>query len=180
MALAAAGTAGLIALTYWAVRQGHLQPFGFWPRWVRSWSDPLLRPIERILVRRGRNPQDAPLWLLGGAVLGGILLVALSRWLTGLIETLFALRHAGVRGYLRFGLNALFSFLMLALIVRVISSWFGAGRFSRLVRWTWLMTDWLVEPIRRRMPPFGMLDLSPLVAYLALLVAQALVAALLR
>jgi uncharacterized protein YggT (Ycf19 family) len=43
----------------------------------------------------------------------------------------------------------------------------------------WLLTDWLVEPIRRRLPPFGPLDLSPLVAYFALVLLRALVFSLL-
>jgi YggT family protein len=34
------------------------------------------------------------------------------------------------------------------------------------------LTNWLIEPIRRLLPPFGMFDLSPLVAYLVLLVAR--------
>ena len=30
------------------------------------------------------------------------------------------------------------------------------------------LTDWLIEPIRRILPPLGMLDFSPLVAWLLL------------
>jgi YggT family protein len=30
------------------------------------------------------------------------------------------------------------------------------------------LTDWLIRPIRRILPPFGMLDFSPLVAWLVL------------
>jgi uncharacterized protein YggT (Ycf19 family) len=37
----------------------------------------------------------------------------------------------------------------------------------------WL-TNWLVEPIRRMLPPFGMLDFSPLVALLVLWLARTL------
>ena len=39
----------------------------------------------------------------------------------------------------------------------------------------YLATDWLVEPIQRRLPPVGLIDLSPLVAYVVVLVARALV-----
>jgi len=34
------------------------------------------------------------------------------------------------------------------------------------------LTDWLVEPIRRLLPPMGALDWSPLLAWLALWVLQ--------
>ncbi|MCL4866027.1 MAG: YggT family protein, partial [Gemmatimonadales bacterium] len=35
-------------------------------------------------------------------------------------------------------------------------------------------TEWLVAPIRRRMPPMGPFDLSPIVAYFALILLRAL------
>ena len=43
----------LVALTHWAVRAKHLGAFGAWPRFVRGWSDPLLKPLERRIVRSG-------------------------------------------------------------------------------------------------------------------------------
>src|SRR5690606_17710582 len=75
-----------VAATHWAVQRRHVQPFGAWPRFVRRASDPVLAPIERRLVRMGRSPQDAPLWLLGLVILAGLLLLALVNWL---IDTLF-------------------------------------------------------------------------------------------
>jgi uncharacterized protein YggT (Ycf19 family) len=33
-------------------------------------------------------------------------------------------------------------------------------------------TDWLIEPIRRRLPPFGAIDVSPVLAYLLLLLLR--------
>jgi len=75
--LAAALAAGLVALTHWAVRSRHLEPFGGWARMVRRLSDPLLLPIERRLVRLGRSPQEAPFWLFG-VVLIGLFLGALE------------------------------------------------------------------------------------------------------
>jgi len=38
----------------------------------------------------------------------------------------------------------------------------------------WL-TDWIVEPLRRILPPMGQLDFSPLVAWLLLMVLRAFV-----
>ncbi|NOT09343.1 MAG: YggT family protein [Gemmatimonadales bacterium] len=57
---------------------------------------------------------------------------------------------------------------MAAIAVRVVGSWIGFGRYARWMRPAYLLTDWLIEPIRRRLPAFGMLDLSPIVAYFAL------------
>ena len=38
-----------------------------------------------------------------------------------------------------------------------------------------LLTDWIIEPIRRILPPIGMIDFSPMVAWLVLWVARGLV-----
>jgi YggT family protein len=177
--LAAAAAAGIVALTHWAVRARHLQPFGGWPRLVRRLSDPLLRPLERRLVRLGRNPQEAPWWLFGLAVAGGILALSLSRWLIGFALTVAGLQGAQPTVWLRFGLGLLFDLLILALVLRVVGSWFGLSRYRWPGRPAWLLTDWLVEPIRRRLPPFGPLDLSPLIAWFALVLLRSLVLGLL-
>ena len=179
LVLLAALAAAAVFLTHWAVRAGHLPPFNGWATFVRRWSDPLLKPIEQRLVRAGRNPQEAPGWLLGLVIVAGILLLSLTAWLVSFVYTLAALRHAGPRGALLFLVDMVFKVLLVALIVRVIASWFGAGRYNKFTRWTYRLTDWLVEPIRRRLPAFGMLDLSPLIAYVVLILLRSLVVALL-
>lgn len=175
-----AGTTGVVALTHWAVHRGHLEPFSPWPRWVRSWSDWMLRPVTRFLLRSGRNPQDAPLWLLALTVVFGILLLTVTRWLVALGTSLVAVSRGGPVAIVRFAVDLLIGLLMAALIVRVVSSWFGAGRFSKATRWAWRLTDWLINPIRRVMPDTGAIDLSPLVGYLALILLRSLFTALLR
>jgi YggT family protein len=175
LALAAPSAAGIVALTHWAARAGHLQPFSAWARAVRRLSDPVLQPVERQIVRFGRNPQEGPLWLLGIVVISGILLLTLTRWLTRFLFTLAALGRSGPGATVLFLVDVGFSVMMFAIVVRVIGSWLGATRWTRATRWSYRLTDWLVEPIRRRLPPFGPFDLSPIVAYLALLLLRAAV-----
>ena len=67
--------------------------------------------------------------------------------------------------------------LILTLLVRVVGSWFGVGRATPWMRPAYVLTDWLVEPIRKRMPPTGMFDWSPLVAWLILVLARAVLRA---
>lgn len=172
LALGALLLSVLIAVTHWAVREGRLQAFGPWPRFVRRWSDPLLEPLERWLVRRGRNPQEATLWLVGIVVLAGIVLLSLTRWIVGFIYRAAALRHATPIAIVAFVLESAFNLMIVALLVRVIGSWLGAGRYNPITRWTYFVTDWLVEPIRRRLPPIGPFDISPIVAYLAVLILR--------
>lgn len=164
----------IVLLTHWAVRRHALDAFGWWARRVRRWSDPLVRPIEHRLVRSGLNPQDAPLWLLGTVLVAGLLAILAERWLVGTVALLDALRGAGLKTWLRLGVLAASSVLTMAIILRVLGSWFGVGRHTRWMRPVYLLTDWIVEPIRRRLPAFGPLDLSPLLAYIAVLILRSL------
>jgi YggT family protein len=174
------GYAVVVAVTHWAVRSRRLNPFGAWPRMVRRISEPVLPPLERRIVRSGGNPQDAPLWLLGIAVIGGLVLITLVRWLIGMAYEVSALAHGEPRDWLIKIVSWTFQIVMVALLVRVIGSWFGVSPYSRWMRPFVLLTDWLLVPLRRVLPPFGPLDLSPMVAYFLLWIAQqALVRALL-
>ena len=160
--------ASLVGLTHWAVRSRRITPFGAWPRFMRRASDPVLLPLERRIVRSGGSPQDAPLWLVGLVVAGGLILLTLVHWLAGFVGTLGYLSGAGSRAWLRFAASTLFSVLMIALFVRVIASWFGISPYRPWMRVAIALTDWLIQPIRRILPPFGMIDFSPLVAWLVL------------
>jgi YggT family protein len=178
--LVALGAASLVLLVHWLVREGKIQPFGTFARGVRRLSDPVLRPIESTLARRGRNPQEGPFWLLMLVVVGGVLLISMARWLTGFVVALRAASGTGPAGIARFALDLAFNLLLFAIVIRVVAGWLGAGRHTKWSRPFFLATDWLVEPIRRRLPPLGMIDLSPLAAYLVVLVARAVIFGILR
>jgi YggT family protein len=167
--------ASAVALTHWAVRSRKLTPFGAWPRFIRRVSDPVLQPLERRILRAGGNPQDAPLWLVGIVIIGGLLLLSLVQWLVGFAVTLGILVQSGPRTWARFLVSGLFTLLMAALIVRVIASWFGLSPYRPWMRPVMLLTDWIIDPIRRILPPFGMIDFSPLVAWLVLSVVRGFV-----
>jgi YggT family protein len=160
--------ASAVALTHWAVRSRRMTPFGAWPRFIRRTSDPVLLPLERRVIRAGGNPQDAPLWLVGIVVAGGLLVLTLIGWLHGFAATLSLLSDAGPRAWAGFVLSGIFTLLMAALIVRVISSWFGISPYASWMRPVMALTNWIIEPIRRILPPLGMIDFSPLVAWLLL------------
>lgn len=174
LAGALVGAAALVALTHWAVRGGHLQAFGPWARGVRRLSDPLLRPIEQRLVRAGHSPQQATWWLLGLALGVGLLFLALVRWLLGIVVRFATLPDQTPGVIVRILLGTAIDLLIVALLVRVVGSWIGVGRYTRWMRPMYAVTDWLVEPIRRHLPPLGMFDLSPLVAYFGLLLLRSL------
>ncbi|HEU5169666.1 MAG TPA: YggT family protein [Gemmatimonadales bacterium] len=175
LVVAALGYAAVVAITHWAVRDRRLNPFGAWPRFVRRISDPVLRPLERRIVRAGGMPQSAPWWLFGLVVVGGLLLVSGVNWAIGFAYELRMLSGAGPRVWLIELVSWTFRILMFALLVRVIASWFGISPYRKWMRPVVFLTDWILGPLRRILPPFGPLDLSPLVAYFLLWVARQLV-----
>ena len=61
-----------------------------------------------------------------------------------------------------------------ALIVRFFGSLFGAFQYSRWTRWAYRLTDWLVEPIAKVLPPYAGVDWSPLAAFIVLLILKAI------
>lgn len=158
--------------TTWAVRNKRLQPFGAWPRLVRRASDPILRPLEQRVVRMGGNPQDASLWLIVMVIAGGLILLSLVHWLIGTAATMATMGQLSPRGWTRLAVSWVFSVFMIALFVRVIGSWFGLSEYKGVMRVATTMTEWLIDPIRRLLPPTGMIDFSPMVAWLLLWVAR--------
>jgi YggT family protein len=168
LVVAALAYASLVALTHWAVRRHRITPFGAWPRFIRRASDPVLLLLERGIIRAGGSPQDAPFWLVGVVIAGGLLLLTLVHWLAGFAATLGILAESGPRAWIRFLVGGLFTVLMIALFVRVISSWFGISPYRPWMRPVMALTNWIVDPVRRILPPLGMIDFSPLVAWLVL------------
>jgi len=158
----------LIAVGSWAVLTRRISPFSGVARLIRTLTDPIINPTERWVHRRGGNPQHAPWWLLGVVVVGGILLITVAQWLlTQFARASFA-ANGGPRGVLRLAVYYAGQLVLIALIVRVIASWFGAFRFSPWMRPVYFLTDWMIKPLRKIIPPIGMIDLTPLVAWIAL------------
>ena len=167
--------ASVVALTHWAVRSRRINPFGAWPRLVRRTSDPVLLRLERRVIGAGGNPQNAPLWLLGLVIAGGLVLLSLTHWIIGMAAGLSLALSSGPRVWLRLLVSAIFTILMAAILIRVIASWFGIGPYNRWMRPLVVLTGWLIDPIRRVMPPFGMFDFSPMVAWLVRYVVRGFV-----
>lgn len=175
LVIVALAYASVVALTHWAVRSRRIDPFGAWPRFVRRLSDPVLLPLERRIMRAGGSPQDAPLWLLGIVIGAGLLLLSLTGWLIGTASTMAALAQGGPRVWLRVLVSAAFTVLMAAILIRVIGSWLGIGPYRKWMRPVYALTNWLIDPIRRVLPPLGVIDFSPMVAWLVLYVVRGFV-----
>ena len=179
LVIAALAYASIVALTHWAVRSGRMTPFGPWPRFVRKVSDRMLQPVEQRILRSGGNPQNAPFWLLGLVVAAGLVLMSLTAWAIDTVVRLHWMAQSGPRMWIESLVGLVFTLLMTAILIRVIGSWFGVGPYRKWMRPFYLLTDWLIDPIRRILPPFGIIDFSPMVAWLVLYVVRGFVMGLL-
>lgn len=171
--------AALTALGSWVVRTRRVSPFGILGRTLRSTTDPIMRPVERRLVRMGGNPVHAGGWLIVITAIAGIVLLSLVGWLVQTFATVQLAATSGPRYTFALIVEMLYRILMVALIVRVVASWFGLFRYSKWIRPAYILTDWIVEPIRRILPPFGAMDLSPIVAWLGLMLLKRILLAML-
>ena len=68
--------------------------------------------------------------------------------------------------------NILAQVLNIAILARVLLSWIPLDRNNALVRIVYEITEPILGPIRRVLPPLGGLDLSPIVALILIQVVQ--------
>ena len=165
---------GIVALAALAafgsrlVRTRRISPFSALGRGLRAATDPILGPVERRLVRMGGNPVHAGGWLVVLTAVAGVVLLSLVGWLITTFRTVQLAAGSGPRATIALILQLAYRLVVFALFARIIASWFGAFRYSRWMRPAYILTDWIVEPIRRVVPPLGPFDVSPLVAWFAL------------
>ncbi len=158
----------VICVVDWAVRTKRINAFNPIARYFRSTIDPFIAPIERRVVRAGGSPAVAPWWALVAAVVGAILLLSLLGFVRN--QVLFAALAAdqGASGVFRLLVVWTFAILRLALIVRVISSWLPVNPYSPWLRWSFLLSEPILRPLRQIVPTLGMIDITPILAYFLL------------
>ena len=157
----------LVCVIDWAVRTRRINPFSKVARFFRGSIDPLLAPIERLVVRGGGMPSSAAWWALVAYVVFGILVITLLRFVFEILFQFVAMTQTPEIAW-RVIVGWTISLLTLALFVRVLSSWFPVSPYSRWIRWSYVLTDWMIRPLQRIVPRIGMLDITPIVAWLLL------------
>lgn len=166
---------GAVATLDWLVRTRRINQFGRIARFMRSSVDPLMAPIERQVVRSGGLPASAPWWALAAVVLGGIVLLSLLAFLRDQVVVTAMAVQGGSRGLIRLLIAWTFGLLSLALIVRVLSSWIRVSPYSKWVRWSFVLSEPILRPLRQIIPSLGMIDITPIVAYILLGLLQSFV-----
>ncbi len=165
---------GVICVLDWAVRTRKISPFNAVARFCRSTVDPFISPIERRVVRAGGAPASAPLWALAAVVIGGILLLTLLDVIRLEVIRSIIASQEGTAGIFHLLVSWTFTILKLALVVRVISSWLPISPYSGWIRWSYALSEPILAPLRRIVPNFGGLDLTPILAYFLLNIIEPL------
>ena len=171
----AAVVVALTATIDWLVRTRRISPFGPLARFFRQHIDPLLEPVERRVIRAGGTPANAPWWALAAIIVIGIVLLALLDFVGGLVADVMVGVSEGPGGLVRLLIFWTFTVLRIAILVRVITSWLPMGPYSPWVRWSFTLTEPILRPLRRVIPPFRQIDLTPLIAFFALGLVESLV-----
>lgn len=155
------------ALVSYLARTRKISPFSPIARFMRERVDPwLIGPMERRVLRAGGTPYAAPWWALAAVVVGGLLLLSALGFLRDQLGMLAYATQSGNLLYI--AVRWTFGILQIALLARVISSWVGGSPYSKWWRWSYVITEPILAPLRRVIPTIGMLDITVLVAYFGL------------
>ncbi len=159
-----------------------LNPFGWFPYVIRRWSEPLLMPLRRNPLAFASRYDLAPVLFI---ILAIVVLAFGLHFVDDLHRVAIGFGMAarffaqgdlgfGARYFIGHTLFLALSVAMICVIFGVVFSWIGLYR-GRLVRFIWWGFERITAPLRRVVPPIGMFDLTPLVAYFALLILSWLV-----
>lgn len=77
-------------------------------------------------------------------------------------------------------ITMVFAVLQLAILGRILLSWVDPSPYpdNALKRVLWTLSEPVLAPLRRVIPPMGMFDVSPMVAIIVLIVAERILLAL--
>lgn len=158
-----------------------LNPFAWTSRTVRRLSDGLVIPIRSGLRGFGIDTKFAPLVVILIVILLGWFVLQLVGTIAGMAEGIIdSVRSGSLFRLIGYIINGLISIYILCIIVRIIFSWGMLDYRNRLMRFLVNVTEPLLGPLRRMIPPLGWLDISPMIAILILwLFQQAVVGTLL-
>lgn len=169
----------VVAAADWAVRTRRLNPFGGVARFVRARVDPRLAGVDRQVLRAGGRTTTTPWWALVLYAVVALLVLAALDMIGALVRQVALATSLGGMGVLVLAVRWTFGFLQFALLVRVLSSWLPRLGASRWIRWSYGATEWMLRPLRNLIPSFGVIDVTPIVAYFALQLVQYLVESIL-
>lgn len=167
----------LLMIIRMIVDKADLNPFGFTHRSVRRLSDGFVFPVRGALREFRADPKFAPLVVILIVVLLGYVTVQLLRTVEQVVVGVLVNAGSGnlvaVLGTILYGLISIY---ILLIFIRIIFSLARVSYTNRVMRFLVNITEPLLGPLRRLIPPVGMMDISPIVAFIILWLLQAAVA----
>jgi YggT family protein len=154
-----------------------LNPFAWTSRTVRRLSDGLVIPVRGGLRQLGMDPKFAPLAVILVVILLGFYFISLVRTIAEMVAGVWMSAQSGkgfaVLGYILYGLLSIY---LLLIVIRIVFSWGRVSYQNRLMKFLVDVTEPLLGPLRRMIPPLGWIDISPIVAILIVWLFQQAVA----
>ena len=154
-----------------------LNPFGRSSITIRRLTDPIINPVRRTLARMAVDPKYAPLVAILAAILLGWfglqLVSGIANTIAGILVSARVHAIIATIGYLIYGLLGFYSLLI---FVRIILSWVTLSHRNGFIRFLVRVTEPLLGPLRRYVPPVGAFDISPIVAFIIIWLLQSAVA----
>jgi YggT family protein len=155
-----------------------LNPFGATHRTVRRLTDSFVFPVRGLLRQFHADPKFAPILVIVIVILMGLLLLNLIGTLSQMVMGIaWALRVASLPALLGFVFHGLISIYILMIFVRIVLTMAMVSYMNRWMRSLVDVTEPLLGPLRRRIPPVGRWDISPIVAFILLWLLQAAISA---
>ncbi|HSE31441.1 MAG TPA: YggT family protein [Pyrinomonadaceae bacterium] len=160
----------------------NLNPFSRLSLLIRQLSDPFVLRMRRGLMGFGIDPKYSPIVVILITILLGFFVLqlaeTLARTTAGLLDSVRQGAMVSALGFIIYGAVSIYIILI---FMRIVFSWGMVSYTNRLMRFLVNATEPLLGPLRRIIPPLGMLDISPIVAFLILwLFQQAIAGTLLR
>ena len=154
-----------------------LNPFSWAARTLRRLTDGFVVPVRGTLRQVGVDPKFAPLVVMLVSILLGYFIWRLVQTVGITVDGAISSVRTGAvfagLGYILYGLLSIYSLLI---FVRIIFSWGMVSYHNRIMRFLVDVTEPMLAPLRRMIPPVAMMDISPLVAFLILWLFQAAIA----
>jgi YggT family protein len=155
-------------------------PFSWSAVTLRRATEPVISPVRRMLMGFRLDPKVAPFIVVILIIVAGYLVIQIAG---SVLNTIAGIIYAvsshqlgmpvAIGGYLLFGFLGLYT---LVIFVRIIFSFVAVSYGNPLMRFLYRTTEPLLGPLRRMVPPLGMFDVSPIVAFIILWLCQAAVA----
>lgn len=129
-------------------------------------TNPPLRPLRRLIPSVGKLDTGALVLMLLLQMLALILILLLR----GAPLSLPAVFVWSLAELLRLALNV----YLVSIFIQVILSWVNPGSYNPVISLLYSLNEPLLRPCRQLLPPLGGLDLSPLIALIAIQLAKML------